>query len=320
MTDLAFDPTLLPAADESLRCAEHATEIELDPAGSALHVDEVVMIDVAMPWPKPVWAAAGFTHIPEAVAASGEQGRKVRALAAVPLDDGITRIVAYERIDGFGPMIRREWRPEPAEIGAVADRLIRNGLGTADDLLAEIGDVGREIAICAQGSHDICCGADGMRLVKQLEARRPEVTVRKVSHTGGHRYAPTGLTFPDGRMWGFVSSDEMVAIIDRDGFPSAIADRCRGWIGTDGAGQVAERAVFAALDDWSVDDVHRTVAVTPTQDGWDVVVVIAGRTFHVAVIEGRAVPTITCRADGGLPAKAGREYAVASITERANDR
>ncbi len=318
MTDVspAYDTSFLPAPDESPRCAEHASSIEVDPAGSALWVDEVVMIDLPLPWPKPVWAADGVTHIPEAVMAAGEQGRRVRALAAVPLDDGIARIVAHERVDGFGPMVRREWHVDPAEIGSVADRLLHDGLDAADDLLADTGPDAREVAICAQGTHDICCGADGMRLVTQLQAVRPWVTVRKVSHTGGHRFAPTGLTFPDGRMWGFVSVEEMAAILDRDGPPSAVAERCRGWMGAAPVGQVAERAVFAAVDDWSFDDVPRTVRVDDADDGWECTVEVVDRVFDVRVEPGRAVPTIKCRAEGGLPAKPGREYVAVSVVER----
>ena len=311
-----YDPSLLPPADEAPRCAAHTAAINVDPVGSALWVDEVVMIDVPLPWPKPVWAADGVTHIPEAVMVAGEQGRRVRALAAVPMDDGVARIVAYERVDGSGPMLRREWHPDRSDIGSLADRLLRDGLDAADDDLAQCGSEIREVAICAQGSHDICCGAEGMRLVGQIEAMRPDVTVRKVSHTGGHRYAPTGLTFPDGRMWGFVTVDEMAAIVDRNGLPSSVADRCRGWMGADSVGQVAERAVFAVVDDWSMDDVTRTVTSAEIGNGWDCTVEVVGRVFDVRVESGRSVPTITCRADGGLPAKLGHEYVVAALSER----
>lgn len=317
MTDTGFDPGLLPAAADSPRCAEHSTAIALDPGGSALHVDEVFMIDVPLPWPKPVWAAPGFTHIPEAVMAAADSGRRVRALAAVPVSDGgAARIVAYERVADVGPLIRHEWAAEPSSIGVLADALLRGSLSAADDHRVEFVRGQREIAICTQGSHDICCGAEGMRLVEQLLAVRPGLSVRKVSHTGGHRYAPTGLTFPDGRMWGFVSLAEMVAIIDRDASPATVAGRCRGWMGADAVGQVAERAVFASIDDWAVDDVARDVRVTALDDGWACEVVVAGRRFDVQVARGRAVPTISCRAEGGLPAKPGKEYSVRSCSER----
>lgn len=316
MTAPVYDPTLLPPAGSAPRCAEHASAIEVDPGGSALHVDEVLMIDVPLPWPKPVWAADGFTHIPEAVMAAGEAGRRVRALAAVPLDDGVRRIIAYERVEGVGPMVRHEWTADEAVIPELADRLLRDGLGSADDLRLDTDAADREVAICAQGSHDICCGADGMRLVNELLAVRPGLSVRKVSHTGGHRYAPTGLTFPDGRMWGFVSVEEMGQIVDRDGSPASVSDRCRGWMGAEPVGQVAERAVFAAIDDWAVDDVVRTVEVEHSADGWACVVTVAGRTWDVAVSVGRAVPTVKCRAEGGLPAKPGKEFRATGVSER----
>lgn len=319
MTDTAvppYDASLLPAPGESPRCAEHTASIGVDPVGSALHVDEVLMIDVPLPWPKPVWAADGFTHVPEAVMAAADLGRKVRALAAVPLADGVPRIVGYERVPGVGPMVRHEWHVEAEPIGDVVDRLLRHGLHAADEHRVDVDHGRREVAICAQGSHDICCGADGMRLVDQLLAVRPGLSVRKVSHTGGHRYAPTGLTFPDGRMWGFVSVEEMGAIIDRDGSPAQVAARCRGWMGAPAIAQVAERAVFAMVDDWAVDDVDRTIEVDAIGDTWHCTVHLADRVFDVEVEAGRAVPTIRCRAEGGLPAKPGKEFHVGSVAER----
>ena len=110
--------------------------------------------------------------------------------------------------------------------------------------------------------------------------------------------------------------DEMAAIVARSGLPSSVADRCRGWMGADSVGQVAERAVFAIVDDWSMDDVARTVTSTEIGDGWDCTVEVVGRVFDVRVESGRPVPTITCRADGGLPAKLGREYVVTALSER----
>lgn len=316
MTGSSFDQSLLPPGGTAPRCAEYSASIHLDPAGSALFVTEVLMIDVALPWPKPVWAADGYTHVPEGVMAAADAGRRVRALAAVPLGDGVARIVGYGREPGVGPMVRHEWQLDPGEVGSVADLLLRHGLDAADDHRVDARPGRREVAICTQGSHDLCCGASGTRLVGELLTARPDLSVRKVSHTGGHRYAPTGITFPDGRMWGFVSVEEMGTILDRDGPPSAVTGRCRGWMGASPVAQVAERAVFAAIDDWSVDDVERSVSLAEHDGGWRCEVRVAGRSWVVVVAPGRAVPTITCRADGGLPAKPGTEYQVVSVRER----
>ena len=67
--------------------------------------------------------------------------------------------------------VQIEWHPGRSDIGSLADRLLRDGLDAADDDLAQCGSEIREVAICAQGSHDICCGAEGMRLVEHARQR-----------------------------------------------------------------------------------------------------------------------------------------------------
>ena len=110
--------------------------------------------------------------------------------------------------------------------------------------------------------------------------------------------------------------DELVAIVDRAGPPSAIAPRCRGWIGAPPVAQIAERAVLSASEDWSIDDVERVVSIAERGNGWVCDVQVGARSWEVVVESGRIVPTIRCRAEGGLPAKTGREYRVVSIRER----
>ena len=48
---------LLPADDESMKCAVHTREHRIDPVGSALDVDLLLLVETPLPWPKPV-----FTH------------------------------------------------------------------------------------------------------------------------------------------------------------------------------------------------------------------------------------------------------------------
>ena len=149
----------------------------------------------------------------------------------------------------------------------------------------------------------------------ELATLVPALSVRRVSHTGGHRMAPTGLTFPDGRMWGFVTADEVVGIMRRDTPPSAVVPRCRGWIGTSpGPAQIAERAVMGQVDDWSLDSMPRTTSAVDHGDHTAVAVTAGDRTWHVEVEPGRAVPTIACGEPGGLPAKPGTEWRVRSIS------
>ena len=249
MTARTYDPSLLPAAGASVRCAAHAASIGLDPGGSALWVDELIVVDVALPWPKPVWAADGFTAVPEQVMAAEERGRRVRVLAAVPLEDGVTRVVTHTRVGG-ATMRRVEHHVDPDQVGDVLAALVGSGPTANPETEVDVDVPARELLLCTQGSHDVCCGSRGSALAAEVEASRPDLALRRVSHTGGHRMAPTGLTLPDGRMWGMVDHEELISILDRDRRPSALAHRCRGWTGASaGPAQVAERAVFAEEGD-----------------------------------------------------------------------
>lgn len=313
-----FDASLLPANDASLRCAVHAEEIELRPVGSALFVDEIIVVDVPRPWPKPVWAADGFTAVPEWVMAAGDAGRRVRVLAAVGDETGdVAKVVVHRRIGGSGLLERVEHRCVPNLVGDLLSRLLLDGLDASPQTVVDVPAPPAELLICAQGSHDVCCGARGTAMAAEIEAVRPDVSIRQVSHTGGHRFAPTGITLPDGRMWGLFDLDEIVAILDRSGSPGPVAERCRGWIGADGPGQVAEAAVLALVDDWAFDELDRVVEVEANDDGWWCTVsastVSAGElTWAVGVGLGRSVPTIKCGELGGGKAKPGIEYVVTS--------
>ena len=55
------------------------------------------------------------------------------------------------------------------------------------------------LAVCTNGSRDLCCGLDGRALVDAL-ADLPGVW--ECSHLGGHRFAPTALHVPTGLVYG----------------------------------------------------------------------------------------------------------------------
>lgn len=308
----AFDLSLLPAETELERCAPHAERIDLDPGGSALWVDELIVADVALPWPKPVWAAPGFTAVPELVMAAGETGRRVRVLAAVPLDDGAGRVVSH-RLTDHAQFARTEHHVDPAGVADLLEQLLAEGPDAAPGTVVSTTPR-RELLLCTQGSHDVCCGSRGTAMHAALAALDPSLALRRVSHTGGHRMAPTGVTLPDGRMWGMVGVDEMMAILRSEVGPAAVARRCRGWIGVAGGPeQVAERAVMAEIDDWRFDALPRTAAVVDTAEITVVEVTAGGERWRVEVETGRAVPTIACGQPGGLPAKPGTEWRVHSV-------
>lgn len=302
------DLALLPAADEAMRCADHARGLGLDPAGTAIRADHLVAAEVPLPWPKPVFGHPVLTGVKEAMDACAVPSR---VLAAVPRDPtaGLD-VVSYVRRPWGAD--RQVWRTDAPGVAEVAIALLR---GERPDDADEISATTRHVAevwVCTQGSHDLCCGSDGTRFANDVDHRWDDVVIRRVSHTGGHRFAPTAITLPDGRMWAYLDPDGLRTVLTRSGDAASVADRCRGWWGAAGGpAQVAERALLTH-EGWTWEAAPRTAEVIAEADGVVTVEVTAGegglRTWIAEVRAGRAVPTIACRAPGGLPAKPGVEW------------
>lgn len=301
---------LLPAHDESIRCAEHGRRIEVSPAGTAIAAAAIVTVEIPRPWPKPVFThplLKGLTSMTELWCGPA------RVLAAEPrTSDERIRVTIFQR-------------GEVGMIGTVFEPSGREGLLDLFEQLAGrppedvTGHRSTEMApdlavlVCTQGSHDICCGSDGVRFAAALETAATGLAVYRVSHTGGHRFAPTAMTLPDGRMWADMSVPDMTSILELTADPSSMATKCRGWWGApSGAGQAAEVALLGQLG-WELDMMPRSITVSETPAGWSVEIDVARDAWTVDVQPGRVVPTITCRAEGGLPAKPGQEYTVTAL-------
>ncbi len=288
---------LLPPAGASLKCSVFTSALGVNPAGSGVSAAMVILVDTPLPWPKPV-----FDH-PLLAGLSGKardsDDNAVRIFAAVPAQENDLGVTAFEPT-GAGTVGTRI---------ALGDRSVHT---VVEEILSAGTAIGRGVAIgsrammvCTQGTHDVCCGTEGTALVLALadDDRFDGIPIFKVSHTGGHRFAPTAMTFPDGRMWAFVGIEQLATAMFRTDTPSAVAPWCRGsWAAPTPRQQAAECAVFARSP-WS-DEVP-----TFKDESDDVVVVYrAGEVHRVRVTVSREIPIIRCRADGGLPAKPSLEY------------
>ncbi len=292
----------LPVESESVRCVDFAQSIQLDPGGTALAPDVVVLVEVDEPWPKPV---GKHESLVELVRAAQEWPEQIRLLAAVPMNDEPRRVIAFRPTTGGASRSERVLCADP--VGALQEVL-------SDDAptVLQNADGIRTMLICTQGSHDVCCGEDGEAYAQWVDEHH-DLEVFRVSHTGGHRFAPTAMTLPDGRMWAYLDDATTNALVARDDMQWVVG-QCRGWWGAPtGPAQVAERAVFAELG-YAADLLERSVVVGDADhDGQYPVAVSAGEDIYdVLVTIGREVPTIACSAPGGLPAKPGREWTVVS--------
>ena len=296
-------PIALPTAQQAPLCADFARANEVDPGGTALAPDVVVLIELDEPWPKPVGKHEAMVELVQAAQARPET---IRLLAAVPMTDAPRRVIAFRPTPTGATRSERLLCVDPVAA-------LHEALDDASPAVESASDGPTAMLICTQGSHDVCCGTQGVAFAEWVE-QNSDVEVFRISHTGGHKFAPTAMTLPDGRMWAYLDQPSVEQILDRRD-ASSIAKKCRGWWGAPkGAAQVAERAVFAELG-FQVDALERSVTVLePPADETTsksfVTVRVGGRGFDVVVEPGREIPTIACGTPGGQPVKPSIEWVV----------
>jgi hypothetical protein len=254
------DPATSPCLSEALRCATYSRVARLDPVGTTGSYEGYLLADVALPWPP------DLATLPEVGAVQSLlEGTGIRFQATVPIAD--RRVALYRRrsAESHRPspapdLVRTETAVAEPSGGSEDDRYL---LTTAVERLmaAPIPDVSvgeREVFVCTHGSRDACCGSRGSRLHQELVAG-PEVLgaaarVRRTSHTGGHRFAPTAIILPDATAWAYLDVDVLRAVVTRTGPVAAILGHYRGWAGLGSPRlQALERAVLAEIG-WDLFD------------------------------------------------------------------
>ncbi|WP_050669296.1 sucrase ferredoxin [Luteipulveratus halotolerans] len=66
------------------------------------------------------------------------------------------------------------------------------------------------LLVCTNGRRDICCAVRGRPVALEAAELLPG-RVLECSHTGGHRFAPTGIMLPSGQTWARLTAERAVA-------------------------------------------------------------------------------------------------------------
>jgi len=178
-----------------------------------------------------------------------------------------TTVVVFRRPPGdFVSFTRAERSVATADLVPALTDMLAPGAPTGPE---GNGDVSgpppvTDVLVCTHGSRDRCCGSDGMRVFGNLVGRDlPGVRLWRTSHTGGHRFAPTAVTLPDGRAWAWADAPLLQQIVDRTLDPELAARHDRGCVAFDDPyAQTAESAVIG-VEGWRWLGLARHAEVEP---------------------------------------------------------
>ncbi len=222
---------------DKLRCSAVHRAAEVDPAGTAPVWDAILVVEIPGPWPRDISEAEPFASLVGAPKPTieGADGQRWRPQGVKPESpDGFVRVMAFERsVAGAGPFARREWLLPGADPSRVVG-LLEGLVGADPDAVSGFddwrddhdGDV-VDLLLCTHGTRDVCCGSSGPALHAEIvgllggtTTTAPDggsVRVWRTSHAGGHRFAPTAVSLPEGVSWSHLDVELAEAIVRRRG-------------------------------------------------------------------------------------------------------
>lgn len=199
-------------------CSRQSARHGLPLIGSAGWNDAVLAFELESPWTgRLVGSKFGGPALDAALEAIGKLQGRIRVLALEPVakaKDARVRVLWFARGSEVSTSYSRsEYRVLPETLPAVLHQLAETGSTPAYE--QEGAGRGRDLMVCTHGSRDACCAKFGYPLYRSLREQADAAGVRvwRCSHLGGHRFAPTLLDLPSGRMFGRVDEGDVGALL-----------------------------------------------------------------------------------------------------------
>jgi hypothetical protein len=129
----------------------------------------------------------------------------------------------------------------------------------------------RDLLICTHGTVDAACAKFGFPLYKDLRQNYAYETLRvwRVSHFGGHVFAPTLMDMPLGHCWAYAGELQAEQIVAQRGPVEMLRGHYRGWAGLDyGFMQAAEREMWQR-EGWCWFDLPKRGMILAQDEGDD---------------------------------------------------
>lgn len=213
------------------------------------------------------------------------------------------RVLAIRRPGRQPASARRSWGL--ADCRAGRQRMVWGSFAADQELLALLPDDppadaavdDRPVyAVCAHGTHDMCCAIEGRPVAAALQELRPG-QVWECSHVGGDRFAANVLILPAGLQYGRVG--EVAELVAATECGQVLPELLRGQVGLAPAVQAAVAHVQRELGLTGLNQV-RPLATEPAGDGSQLVRLATARgEYRVAVVRVSGPSALlTCRATG----------------------
>ena len=279
-----------PAPDA---CSVGFDRAEVSAYGTAARASFFVALEQSGPWGRD---AATESHLPAGVGRSlsqacSERGGRlslIRRPGRHADDPHHPAHTAYLAWAGDSPWLLGLSVTDPATLLDVdLDALAR---GDRDGVLSTApGAVAAEpiLLLCTNGRRDVCCAVRGRPVALEVAATHPG-RVWEASHTGGHRFAPTGVLLPHGAT---------LARLDATTSPAVLTEAARGHLPTSvlgprhdrgrsplsGPHQAAESCVRQLAGVTDLTALSVTDAPATTEEGPYAVRHRDGRVWHVGL-------------------------------------
>lgn len=180
---------------------------------------------------------------------------------------------------------------EQAEVDDPKELLDLDFLSLGTGIPAAVGDLVTTplFLVCTNGKRDRCCAELGRAIAAELAVLHPD-EVWECTHTGGHRFAPTGLLLPSGYTYGRLDLAAAQEILNGVRQHRVRTDDCRGRSTWPKEGQVAELAVRERIGERHPDALTVRPAPDSADDGSQLVEHVDGRSWHVVVGASEQTP------------------------------
>jgi len=221
---------------------------------------------------------------------------------------------------------RSGWTFFVACFGDVESRVYHFNLANYDDLFGldlpaiVAGDACYEanlttepqILVCTNGKRDVCCALHGVALLRALAAAN--VTgLWETTHLGGHRFAPTLLTLPDGVNYGRIQPQDVPQLPAHLQNRTLWLEKLRGRVCYEPVVQVAEQFLRQETAEYHLNTYQHSATKIVAESVWQVQFQTANGQRHTITVEAAPLLT-TFPSSGQLKAKTFSQFRRAHST------